>query len=1269
MNINKIVERFSTDNIQAATLGLLSYLGIVTDVITEEQIKITDIIEQPSKAVIQICNKIDESYLVCSISDRTFEQNTIVESFKDVHDRLERYEQLLVFAIDLQYNVKVTRSEMANLTRALNRASKASPVVVVYRYTDCGKIKFALSLCERTAYTQGGHTGEKAGKVNILRGIDPKNPHAGHLRILEDLRLEKKENTFEAVYSKWLKVFDNDVLTNKFYEELQNWYFWALKPESGISFPNDIDDEEDDKKYNPQNVIRLITRLIFVWFLKQKGLVPKALFEEEDLKGIIKDFEPENQKSNTYYRAILQNLFFATLNKKIEERAFVSDNFVENRNQGIHKIKTFMRHASDLKISKEEFIQLMHPVPFLNNSLFECLDNKSQNGHVYNWDGFSNINRSDRQAFVPNYLFFAEEAFVDLSKEYGRKKASSVKVVGLLNILKRYNFTVEENTPLDQDVALDPELLGKVFENLLAAYNPETETTVRKSTGSYYTPRPIVQYMVDESLVAYLKRTVPDVPEATVRDLLSYDDNKQDYYLTEQETQALAGALLNCKILDPACGSGAFPMGMLQQMSHLLGRVDTGNKYWEQVVLERALNDVSFIEKMSNEELDAHKREIEEVFNLSTDFPDYARKLYLIENCVYGVDLQTIATQISRLRFFISLLCEQQPDLSKPENNYNIKPLPNLEMKFVSANTLVRLEHVDEAKELFSNKDILELIDELKAIRHELFVVTDQHTKAKLLMKDEGLRQKIMLTIGESVTSDIEVRISAKKEILTNLEKELLDAEKMDDKILTKAISADLFGEKTETITYSLKEETIKDVKGRISTAKGEIKRLTESLAPGRDKAISLAKKLTDWNPYDQNVSSPFFDPEWMFGVKEGFDIVIGNPPYGVSIKGSYRINVVNSLGHVPDYEIYYYFIQAAEKFIKYGGILSYIIPNTYLFNTFANIYRISILENWNILEILDCTKFPIFDKAVVRNTINMWQKQQSNNLIGYRNTSNIRNFNDLISRPRIYMQTEDLLSLNQNWGLAFMLTHDIIKLLYKIKFNKKSVIEYFPEISQGLIAYDKYQGQSDEIIKNRVYHFHQYRDGLKEWLWGEDVTRYSVQWNQKEYLDYCSGIANPRNPKFFKGKRMLVREITNPSIYAAITEKEQYNDPAIIIVKDSDCYSIYCLLGIINSKLATFYHFNHSPKATKGAFPKILVADIKEFPLPNIDEKNRVLIEELVSAIHMAKSLNSLADTSKEEQKIDLLVYKLYGLTYDEVLIVDPQTPISREEYEKIKS
>lgn len=118
--------------------------------------------------------------------------------------------------------------------------------------------------------------------------------------------------------------------------------------------------------------------------------------------------------------------------------------------------------------------------------------------------------------------------------------------------------------------------------------------------------------------------------------------------------------------------------------------------------------------------------------------------------------------------------------------------------------------------------------------------------------------------------------------------------------------------------------------------------------------------------------------------------------------------------------------------------------------------------------------------------------------------------------------------------------------------------------------------------------------------------------------------------------------------------------------MKDSDRYSIDCLLGIINSKLATFYHFNHSPKATKGAFPKILVSDIKEFPLPYIDDKDRLLLEKLVSTIHMAKSINPMADISNEEKEIDILVCKLYCLTFDEVLIIDPQTTITREEYEK---
>lgn len=977
--------------------------------------------------------------------------------------------------------------------------------------------------------------------------------------------------------------FSVEVLTKEFYQELSDWYAWAIKI---IRFPNDLNDKTDDDKFNNESAIRLITRLIFVWFLKQRHLVPDEFFDEQYIAAnLIEGFNPHamadlfgKSSESKYYKAILQNLFFAMLNSPItpEGGTELSERHFRNGRSDYDNNK-LMRYESYFK-NPQLFVDLANrTVPFLNGGLFDCLDEKDK-GLYY--DGFSDREAVKKALIVPDYLFFGEEVGknIDLSEWYGDKKKKKVSARGIIDILKRYNFTVEENTPFDQEVSLDPELLGKVFENLLASYNPETQTTARKQTGSFYTPREIVQYMVDESLVAHLKRTVGDELEEQYRQLMRYTD--EEVPLTDAQRKQIMQSLYHCKVLDPACGSGAFPMGMLQQMVHILNRIDPDNEMWKEMMLNVAIDETSEAYRTaSSDERREMIADIERSFDESVNRPDYARKLYLIENCIYGVDIQPIAIQISKLRFFISLVVDQKAN-DNPAENFGIRPLPNLEAKFVAANTLIGLDKKDVS--LFDSAEIKEKENELKVAKHKIFY-SKYKTKRKYRQIVNSLRLEIAALLEDC-------------------------------------------------------------------GAVGNVE----------------AQQLASWDMFDQNASSPFFDPEWMFDVKDGFDIVIGNPPYGVSIKGGYRINVVNHLGNVPDYEIYYYFIQAADKFIKHGGILSYIIPNTYLFNTYANRYRISILDNWNILEILDCTKFPIFDKAVVRNTINIWKKQQSNNLIGYRNTSNIVNFNDLIGRPRIYMQKEDLLSLNQNWGLAFMLTHDIIQLLHKIKFNKKSVADYFPEISQGLIAYDKYQGQSNEIIKNRAYHFHQYRDGLKEWLWGEDVTRYYVKWNQKEYIDYCSGIANPRNPTFFNGKRLLVREITNPSIYAAITEKEQYNDPAIIIVKDSACYSLVCLLGIINSKLATFYHFNHSPKATKGAFPKILVQDIKEFPLPSIDDKDRGIIEELVAAIHKAKNIDPLSDISKEEQEIDLVVYKLYGLTYDEVLIVDPQTPITREEYEK---
>lgn len=503
-----------------------------------------------------------------------------------------------------------------------------------------------------------------------------------HVKTPEQFLLGKgKLKKTEGDYFKDLQErFSVEVLTKLFYKELSDWYFWAIK---FAEFPNNIDDEKDNFKYNPENIIRLITRLIFVWFLKQKELVQSDLFEEKRLKEILKNFNPESKIQNHYYRAILQNLFFATLNQEIEKRGF-AENKTHNENRSTYNIKNLYRYENEFtNKDTAEIMRLFSQVPFLNGGLFECLDGKkklnedTKKEETFYWDGFSRITK--RQANIPNYLFFAEEQTIDLSSEYNDNRMKNVKVSGIIEILKRYNFTIEENTPVEIQVALDPELLGKVFENLLGAFNPETQETARKQTGSFYTPREIVSYMVNESLMSYFQASVPSISEKMLKTLFEYEEKEID--ITSSQRKALIEAIFECKILDPACGSGAYPMGILQQMVHILGQLDPKNEFWQNTIIEQTTKELDQVENANFDEKDVLIEQIYKTFDNNVNYPDYTRKLYLIENCIYGIDIQSVAVQISKLRFFISLICEQKrtDDVS---NNFGIRPLPNLETKF-----------------------------------------------------------------------------------------------------------------------------------------------------------------------------------------------------------------------------------------------------------------------------------------------------------------------------------------------------------------------------------------------------------------------------------------------------------------------------------------------------------------------------------------------------------------------------------------------------------
>lgn len=710
----------------------------------------------------------------------------------------------------------------------------------------------------------------------------------------------------------------------------------------------------------------------------------------------------------------------------------------------------------------------------------------------------------------------------------------------LFDFFDSYNFTIDENDPNDAEVGVDPEMLGKIFENLLED---------NKDKGAFYTPKEIVRYMCQESLTAYLQTGIDD---AEVKEHIANFVKTNDVEVLGGASSELAMSidqkLIDVKICDPAIGSGAFPMGLLR-------------------------------------ELYACRKSIE-IFE-EDNAADIKR--HIIQNNIYGVDIEKGAVDIARLRFWLALIIDEKEPM----------PLPNLDFKIMQGNSLL---------ESYKGVDL-------------------DVTSKKLKTGKDTKKTRGVLSLGFEET---------------DVQKTIQDLVKS------------YFSITDHTLRAQRRQQIDKYVKDYIKIcAEGnhEVQDAVDELEIPNDQFFL-------WHTYFADVFE-----------KGGFDIVIGNPPYGVSIKDDYRKAVVASWGNVPDYEIYYYFIVLAAPLLKEKGIMSYIIPNTFLFNTFAKHFREMLVEKWNVLEILDCTKFPIFESAVVRNAINLFQKDsEGSKQVGYRNTANVTSFSDLLEREREFMTVESLLAMNQNWGLAYFLPTSIRNVVNLVSSSPLAVKDVFPEISQGLIAYDKYKGQSEKIIKSRAYHSFVYKDGLKKWLWGEDVTRYNLTWNGKEYIDYCNGIANPRNPSFFVGKRMLVREITNPSIFAALIEIEAYNDPSIIIVKESRDYPIEILVGIMNSKLATFFHFNHSPKATKGAFPKILVQDIKEFPLPKVNSDERKILMRLVDDVTTIKKGKSIAETSALENQIDFLVYHLYGLTYDEVLIVDPDTPISREEYEAYK-
>lgn len=866
----------------------------------------------------------------------------------------------------------------------------------------------------------------------------------------------------------------------------------------------------------------------------------------------------------------------------------------------------------ELERSKE-MRQKFGEVPYLNSSLFELSD-------------------LERQYFPISSLRNGEIEIMkgtSLRNDKGKEEKGKIPVLDYLKrFLDSYDFGAYAGE--SGKTIINASVLGLIFEKINGYKD-----------GSFFTPGYVTSYLCHNALRSCVTEKYNEKFGTSYKD---FNELAEDFDFTvKSRCEEVDGMINNIRVCDPAVGSGHFLVSALNEFITIkrdlnILRTRDGKRFVYNVNIE----DDELIVTDADGELHYNPDDVESQKVQETLFEE---KRVIIENCLFGVDINQSSVEICHLRLWIELL-KNAYYIKKDDGSRHLQTLPNIDINIKCGNSLVM------------KYDLKASISQVLRGAHVSMPEYRRHvSEYKNCPSKENKRI-------------VEQDISKIKE---NLDK----------------------GHIVETIQYKKWVQVCSEILKRDNSLFPSEAEETKKLLELRKQESKLSHIMEDMtNRYARLKSF-----EWRYEFPEilddkgrfvGFDCIIGNPPYGVTIQGEYRKTVEEKLEHVPDYEIYYFFISLGRNLLKDKGHLAYIIPNTWLFNQYAQSYREALVESgdgqncvWNIKELLDCTNIPIFEAATVRNVLIVMQKcKESVGYIRYKNTRLITGgnrdkedtrflFRSLVERDTLSMDINDVKKdFSQNWGLAFSISSEENNVLRQIEDKSIPLDECFPEISQGIIAYDKLKGVSARDIKNRIFHSAVYKEGFKKWLRGFDVNKYNVIWNSvpvringkqtdKEiYVDYDK-IPKARERKYFQGKRLLVREITNPSIYAAITEEELYNDPAILIVKDSENYSLELTCGILNSRLASFYHFRHSPKATKGAFPKIMISDIRKFPLPEITQENKEYAEKIENLVMEIQRENAKADGNHGqialwESMIDDLVCKLYVLSDDQISLIN---------------
>ena len=1085
------------------------------------------------------------------------------------------------------------RGQYAAFTRELNKHVQI-PTVVLFR-TAANRV--TLAFVHRRPNRRDASR-DVLGSVSLIREIDAADPHRAHLDILAELSLPErlrwmeahgKPPNFDGLLEAWLDALDTEELNRRFYNDLFRWFERAVKD---AKFPTG----EARNLPAEEHAIRLITRLMFVWFIKEKGLVAGDLFIENKVAQLLKDYDPAG--GDSYYRAVLQNLFFATLNTEIGQRRFSARNRDDYRSTSLYR---YRKEIAD----EDALLALFSETPFINGGLFDCLDSfEGQQSGGYRIDCFSDVHY--RKLSIPNRLFFSADD----------------REPGLIDLFDRYKFTVEENTPAEQEVALDPELLGKVFENLLAAYNPETRENARKQTGSYYTPRAVVDYMVGEALVATLaQRAAPadgdaDSWQDKLRCLLDYNDANAGELFTPDDSERIVRAIAETKALDPAVGSGAFPMGILHKLTLALSRLDPGNELWRARQIElHGQRAAGAFWTADRQERDAELQEISATFQKYGD-SDFGRKLYLIQNSIYGVDIQPVATQIAKLRFFISLAIEQERDPDAP--NYGIRPLPNLETRFVAANSLLGLARPQQFR-LGETPAVERIKGALSVNRERHFHATTRPHKMALRRDDAELRRQLAAALRQAEFS------------------------------------------------------------------------------------AGDADKVANWDPYDQNASADWFDPEYMFGMTDGFDVVIANPPYVQLQKDGGHLGQLYKDAGYSTYartgDVYQLFYEKGCQLLAPGsGILAYITSNSWLKAEYGKSTRRYFAERHTPLQLLEMGK-DVFDNVIVDAGILLARQ-------GRQDADAAPLAVAAVDTDRLAVK--DFPPIRELWGQArpdgdapwSVMSAVEQRVLDKMQAKGTPLKDWEISIYRGVLTGYNEAFIIDAATRERlIVSDPKSAEIIKPVLRGRDIQRYQAQWaglwliatvpsrklDIEEYPSVKQHLLSFGKERLEQSGKTLrggskARKKTQHSWYElqdSIAYYEEFAKEKLFWMdmspegrfsySDEEMYcnnkgfimtgkSLKYLCAVLNSTLVTWL-MNNTARTTGMGLMQWEKFAVERIPVPNLtDDEQRPFIW-LVDRILEAKAADPGADTGELEDDLDWLVYSLYRLSKEERAAVGGKT------------